>query len=306
VEAKRFIRDAVDSGEPFFVWFNTTHMHFRTYARPQDIGRSGRWQSEYHDVMIYHDECIGELLDLVDELGISEDTIVMYSTDNGPHVNSWPDAGTTPFRSEKNTNWEGAFRVPALVRWPGHIPAGINLTGLVSHLDWLPTLLAAAGEPAIKDKLMQGHQVGNKNFHIHLDGYNQLDYWQGKTNQSPRREFFYFSDDGDLVGLRYDNWKFVFMEQREQGTLQVWAEPFTELRVPKIFNLLTDPYERADITSNTYWDWLLDHAFLLVPAQSYVAEFLQTFQAYPPRQKAASFSLQRVMEKLSANIANSH
>jgi arylsulfatase A-like enzyme len=306
VEAKRFIRDAVDSGEPFFVWFNTTHMHFRTYARPQDIGRSGRWQSEYHDVMIYHDECIGELLDLVDELGISEDTIVMYSTDNGPHVNSWPDAGTTPFRSEKNTNWEGAFRVPALVRWPGHIPAGINLTGLVSHLDWLPTLLAAAGEPAIKDKLMQGHQVGNKNFHIHLDGYNQLDYWQGKTKQSPRREFFYFSDDGDLVGLRYDNWKFVFKEQREPGTLQVWAEPFTELRVPKIFNLLTDPYERADITSNTYWDWLLDHAFLLVPAQSYVAEFLQTFQAYPPRQKAASFSLERVMEKLSANIANSH
>jgi arylsulfatase len=306
VEAKRFIRDAVASGEPFFVWFNTTHMHFRTYARPQDIGRSGRWQSEYHDVMIYHDECIGELLDLVDELGISDDTIVMYSTDNGPHVNSWPDAGTTPFRSEKNTNWEGAFRVPALVRWPGHIPAGVNLTGLVSHLDWLPTLLAAAGEPAIKDKLLQGHQVGNKNFRIHLDGYNQLDYWQGKTKQSPRREFFYFSDDGDLVGLRYDNWKFVFKEQREPGTLQVWAEPFTELRVPKIFNLLTDPYERADITSNTYWDWLLDHAFLLVPAQSYVAEFLQTFQAYPPRQKAASFSLERVMEKLSANIANSH
>jgi arylsulfatase A-like enzyme len=153
---------------------------------------------------------------------------------------------------------------------------------------------------------LQGHQVGNKNFHIHLDGYNQLDYWQGKTNQSPRREFFYFSDDGDLVGLRYDNWKFVFMEQREQGTLQVWAEPFTELRVPKIYNLLTDPYERADITSNTYWDWILDHAFLLVPAQSYVAEFLQTFQAYPPRQKAASFSLQRVMEKLSTGIVSSH
>jgi len=305
VEAKRFIREAVASGEPFFVWFNTTHMHFRTYARPQDIGRSGRWQSEYHDVMIYHDECIGELLDLVDELGISDDTIVMYSTDNGPHLNSWPDAGTTPFRSEKNTNWEGGFRVPALVRWPGKIPAGSNFKGLVSHLDWLPTLLAAAGEPEIKEQLLKGHKVGNKTFHIHLDGYNQLDYWTGKTKQSPRREFFYFSDDGDLVGLRYDNWKFVFKEQRVQGTLQVWAEPFIELRVPKIFNLLTDPYERADITSNTYWDWMLDHAFLLVPAQSYVAEFLKSFQAYPPRQKAASFSLERVMETLNSGIASS-
>jgi len=298
-EAKRFIRDAVATGEPFFVWFNTTHMHFRTYARPQDVGRSGRWQSEYHDVMLYHDDCIGQMLDFLDELGVTDDTIVMYSTDNGPHMNSWPDAGMTPFRSEKNTNWEGAYRVPAMVRWPGHIEAGSILTGIVSHLDWLPTLLAAAGEPTIKDKLLTGHQVGSKTFKIHLDGYNMLDYWTGKTASSPRVEFFYFSDDGDLTGLRYDNWKFVFMEQRAQGTCQIWAEPFVKLRVPKIFNLLTDPYERADITSNTYWDWMFDHVFLLVPAQTYVAQFLSSFQDYPPRQKAASFSLDSVMAEMA-------
>ena len=299
-EAKRFIRDAVASGEPFFVWFNTTHMHFRTHARPQDIGQSGRWQSEYHDVMIYHDNCIGEMLNLLDELGIADDTIVMYSTDNGPHMNSWPDAGMTPFRNEKNSNWEGAYRVPALVRWPGSIAPGSLFTGIVSHLDWLPTLLAAAGEPEIKQKLLTGHQVGSKTFKIHLDGYNMLDYWTGTTDKSPRIEFFYFSDDGDLTGLRYYNFKFVFMEQRAAGTLQVWAEPFIVLRLPKIFNLLTDPYERADITSNTYWDWMLDHAFALVPAQTIVGRFLATFQEYPPRQKAASFSLEEVMEKMTA------
>ncbi len=304
-EAKRFIRDAVASGEPFFVWFNTTHMHFRTYARPQDIGRSGRWQSEYHDVMIYHDECIGEMLDLLDELGVTDDTIVMYGTDNGPHMNSWPDAGMTPFRSEKNTNWEGAFRVPALVRWPGRIAPGTIFTGIVSHLDWLPTLVAAAGDPDIKDKLKAGHSVGSKTFKVHLDGYNMLDYWTGQSEKSPRREFFYFSDDGDLTGLRYDNWKFVFAEQREQGTCQIWAEPFVQLRVPKIFNLLTDPYERADITSNTYWDWMFDHIFMLVPAQSFVAEFLATFLQFPPRQKAASFSMEQVLEKLEASIGQS-
>jgi arylsulfatase len=204
----------------------------------------------------------------------------------------------TPFRNEKNSNWEGAYRVPALVRWPGQIEPGTLFTGVVSHLDWLPTLLAAAGEPEIKQKLLDGHQVGSKNFHIHLDGYNMLDYWTGKTDKSPRVEFFYFSDDGDLTGLRYDNWKFVFMEQRVAGSLQVWAEPFTVLRLPKIFNLLTDPYERADITSNTYWDWMLDHAFMLVPAQSFVADFLGSFKDYPPRQKAASFTVGDVLEKM--------
>jgi len=304
-EAKRFIKEAVASGEPFFVWFNTTHMHFRTHARPQDVGQSGRWQSVYHDVMIYHDNCIGEMLDLVDELGISDDTIVMYSTDNGPHMNSWPDAGMTPFRNEKNSNWEGAYRVPCLVRWPGQIEPGSLFTGIVSHLDWLPTILAAAGEPEIKQKCLEGYQVGNKTFKVHLDGYNMLDYWTGQTATIPRIDFFYFSDDGYLTALRYDNWKFVFMEQRAVGTLQIWLEPFTVLRVPKIFNLLTDPYERADITSNTYFDWLMDHIFLLVPAQARVAQALETLKAFPPRQKAASFTVSDAIEKMTATLGSS-
>ena len=209
----------------------------------------------------------------------------------------------TPFRNEKNSNWEGAYRVPALVRWTGRIAPGSVFTGIVSHLDWLPTLLSAAGEPDVKEKLLQGHSVGGKTFRVHLDGYDMLDYWTGKTDRSPRQEFFYFSDDGDLTGLRYDNWKFVFMEQRVSGTCQIWAEPFIQLRVPKIFNLVTDPYERADITSNTYWDWIFDHVFLLVPAQTFVARFLETFRDYPPRQKAASFSLQQVLEKMEATLS---
>ena len=305
-EAKRFIREAKQADEPFFLWFNTSHMHFRTHCKPESKGQAGRWQSEYHDTMIDHDKHVGELLTLVDELGIAEDTIIMYSTDNGPHMNSWPDAGTTPFRGEKNTNWEGAYRVPAMVRWPGQIAPGQICNGIVSHLDWLPTLLAAAGEPEIKEKLLKGHNVGNKTFKIHLDGYNMLEYWKGKTDKSPRKEFFYFSDDGDLTALRYDNWKLIFMEQRCTGTLGIWAEPFTTLRVPKMFNLLTDPYERADITSNTYWDWLLDHAFLAVPAQNIAGEFLATFIEYPPRQKAASFTLDQVLEKLQTGINSSN
>jgi arylsulfatase A-like enzyme len=303
-ETKRFIGDAKNADQPFFIWFNTTHMHFRTHCKPESKGQAGRWQSEYHDTMIDHDKIVGELLDQLDQLGIAEDTIVMYSTDNGPHMNTWPDGGMTPFRSEKNTNWEGAYRVPAMVRWPGKIEAGSVCNGLVSHLDWLPTLLAVAGEPEIKQKLLNGHQAGNKTFKIHLDGYNMLDYWTSKTDKSPRTEFFYFSDDGDLTALRYENWKLVFAEQRVMGTLQVWAEPFVPLRVPKMFNLVTDPYERADTTSNTYWDWLLDRAFLAVPAQAYVAQFLETFKDYPPRQKAASFSIDQVMAKLEAGLAS--
>jgi arylsulfatase len=303
-ETKRFIGDAKNADEPFFIWFNTTHMHFRTHCKPESKGQAGRSQSEYHDTMVDHDTIVGELLNQLDELNIAEDTIVMYSTDNGPHMNTWPDAGMTPFRNEKNSNWEGAYRVPAIVRWPGKIEAGSVCNGIVSHLDWLPTLLAAAGEPDIKQKLLDGHQVGSKTFKIHLDGYNMLDYWTGKTDQSPRMEFFYFSDDGDLTGLRYGNWKLIFAEQRATGTLQIWAEPFVQLRCPKLFNLLTDPYERADITSNTYWDWLLEHAFLVVPAQAYVAQFLETFKDYPPRQKAASFSIGQVMEQLEAGLVS--
>ena len=265
-----FIKRQQKARKPFFVWFNTTHMHFRTHAKPRSRGQSGRWQSEYHDVMIDHDKHVGKLLDLLDELGIADNTFVMYSTDNGPHMNSWPDAGMTPFRNEKNSNWEGAYRVPAMVRWPGKIKAGSVSNEIVSHMDWLPTFLAMAGEPDIKEKLKEGYSAGDKTFKIHLDGYNLLPYLTGQEKKSPRVEYFYFSDDGDLTGLRYDNWKLVFMEQRATGTLRIWAEPFVPLRVPKLYNLRTDPYERADITSNTYYDWFLDHVYLLMPAQSAV------------------------------------
>jgi arylsulfatase A-like enzyme len=297
--AEKFIDKKIEEGKPFFVWFNATHMHFRTHAKAESRGQSGRWMSEYTDVMMDHDKHVGKLLDFIDKLGIADNTLVMYSTDNGPHMNSWPDAATTPFRSEKNTNWEGAFRVPLLMRWPGKIPAGTISNQIVSHMDWLPTFLAAAGEPDIKEKLKKGHRAGNKMFKVHLDGYNLLPYLTGKEKKSERPGFFYFSDDGDLLGLRYDNFKLVFKEQRATGTLRLWAEPFTDLRVPKIFNVRLDPYERADITSNTYYDWLLDHAFLVVPAQTLVGDFLQTFREFPPRQKAASFNLDQIMEKLT-------
>jgi len=248
--------------------------------------------------MIDHDKNVGEMLALLDELGIADNTLFFYSTDNGPHMNSWPDAGMTPFRNEKNSNWEGAFRVPAMVRWPGHIKPNSVSNEIISHLDWLPTILAAAGDPDIKEKLLKGYQAGKKNFKVHLDGYNQLPYLTGEAKESPRKEFFYFSDDGDLVGLRYDNWKIVFAQQRAPGTMLVWGEPFVKTRVPWIYNLRTDPYERASITSNTYWDWMFDHVFLLVPAQEYVGQFLATFKEYPPRMKAASFSIDDVLESL--------
>lgn len=297
-----FINRQNEAGIPFFVWFNTTHMHFRTHEKSASCGQAGRWQSEYHDVMIDHDKAIGVLLDLLDELGIADDTFVMYSTDNGPHCNSWPDAGTTPFRSEKNTNWEGAYRVPALVRWPGHIKPDSVSNDIVSHLDWLPTFAAMAGAPDIKEKFLAGHTIGSKTFKVHIDGFNQLDHIAGKA-PSARPGFLYWTDDGELACLRFDNWKFVFMEQRCQGTCMIWAEPLTTLRVPKIFNLRTDPYEMADITSNSYWDWMFDHIYLLVPAQALVGQFLETFKDYPPRQKAASFNLSKVIEKMEHGAA---
>ena len=299
-----FIDRQHEADTPFFVWFNTTHMHFRTHSKPESRGQAGRWQSDYHDTMIDHDKVVGTLLDKLDELGIAENTIVFYSTDNGPHMNSWPDGAMTPFRNEKNSNWEGAFRVPAMVRWPGRIAPGAVSNEIVSHLDWLPTFLAAAGDSGIKDKLLEGYQAGDKTFRVHLDGYNLLPYLTGEESKSPRVEFFYFSDDGDLLALRYDNWKLVFMEQRQTGTLQIWLEPFTALRAPKLFNLRTDPFERADVTSNTYWDWFMDHIFLVVPAQSIVGDFLGTFQEFPPRQKAASFTIDQVMEKLREGLTS--
>ena len=296
--AAEFIEKQTKAGKPMFVWVNFTHMHFRTHPKPESVGQSGRWQSPYHDTMIDHDKNVATVLNKLDELKIADNTIVFYSTDNGPHMNSWPDAAMTPFRNEKNSNWEGAYRVPAMVRWPGKINPGTVSNDIMSHLDWAPTLLAAAGVPNIKEQLLKGYKIGNTTYKVHLDGYNFLPYLTGQEKKGPRNEFFYFNDEGGLMALRFDNWKLVFAEQRAPGTLQVWAEPFTNLRVPLIFNLRTDPYERAQITSNTYFDWLLDHAFMLVPAQAYVAEFLTTFKEFPPSQKPASFTIDQVMQKL--------
>ncbi|WP_454440925.1 arylsulfatase [Vibrio bathopelagicus] len=294
-----FMDRAVKADKPFFVWWNATRMHFRTHVQPDSKGVTGI--SNYADGMVEHDRHVGELLKQVDELGIKDNTIVFYSTDNGPHMNSWPDAGTTPFRGEKNTNWEGAYRVPAMVRWPGKIEPGSVSNEIMHHMDWMPTFVAAAGDDQIKEKLLKGHTAGDKTFKVHLDGYNFLPYLTGEEEKGRRHEIFYFTDDGDLAALRYNQWKAVFMEQRATGTMQIWSEPFVTLRLPKLFNLRMDPYENADITSNTYYDWLLDHAYMFVPAQAYVGKFLETFAEYPPRQKAASFSLDQVMEKLQEN-----
>jgi len=293
-----FITRAHKEGKPFFTWWNGTRMHFRTHVKAEHRGISG--QDEYSDGMVEHDMHVGQLLKTLDDLGIADDTIVFYSTDNGPHYNTWPDAAATPFRGEKNTNWEGGWRVPAAVRWPGHIKAGTWTNAIMHHMDWLPTFLAAAGDPNVKEKLLTGYKAIGRSYKVHLDGYNFLPYLTGETKESPRKEIFYFSDDGDLTALRYQDWKLIFMEQKAVGTFRVWMEPFVELRVPLMLNLRRDPYERAPITSNTYFDWLIDRAYLLVPAQAYVAQFLATFKDYPPRQKAASFSLSQVMEKMTS------
>ena len=297
--AAGFIETQARANKPFFCWVNFTHMHFRTHPKPSSIGQAGRWQNPYHDVMIDHDKNVGSLLQKLDQLGLADDTIVFYSTDNGPHMNSWPDAAMTPFRNEKNSNWEGAFRVPGMVRWPGKIKPGSISNEIMSHMDWFPTLLAAAGVPDIKEKLLGGYKAGDMTYKVHLDGYNFLPYLTGTEAKGPRVEYFYFSDDGDLLCLRYDNWKMVFGYQATRGTLEVWQSEFEHPRVPYIFNLRTDPFERAQITSNTYYDWLLDHAFMLVPAQAVVGNFLGTFREYPPRQKAASFTIEQALAKLS-------
>jgi arylsulfatase len=299
-----FMQRQVRANTPFFCWFNSTRMHFRTHVRESHRGPPGLTaNTEYQDGMIEHDATIGTILKAVDDLGIANDTIVLYTTDNGPHQNSWPDAGTTPFRSEKNTNWEGAFRVPCLIRWPGRIQAASISNELISGLDWLPTLMAAAGDPDIKDKLLKGHQAGAKTFKVHLDGYNQLPYLTGQQPRSDRKEFIYFNDDGDLVAMRYENWKVVFEEQRATGTLRVWAEPFTKLRMPKLFNLRSDPYERADITSNTYYDWLMsDGAGVFIGSQPVVGQFLATFKDYPPSQRPSSFSIDQLVEKMQRSF----
>ena len=297
--AMDFMQRQVQAGRPFFCWYNATRMHLRTHVRAEHRSPAGLTApTEYADGMVEHDGTVGTLLKKLDDLGVANDTIVLYTTDNGPHMNSWPDGAMTPFRSEKNTNWEGAFRVPCMIRWPGRIQAASISNEIISALDWCPTLLAAAGDPDVKNKLLAGYAAAGKTFKVHLDGYNQLPYLTGQQPRSARRNFFYFNDDGDLVALRYENWKLVFLEQRAPGTLRVWAEPFTPLRVPKLFDLRADPYERADVTSNTYYDWFIDRAYIMYGAQAGTAEFLETFREFPPSQRPASFTIDQAMEVL--------
>ena len=291
-----FMERANKAGKPFFVWFASTRMHIFTHLKPESKGKTRL--GIYADGMVEHDGQVGQLLGELKKLGIADNTIVIYTTDNGAELLLWPDGGMIPFHGEKNTTWEGGFRVPMMVKWPGHIKPGGTSNEIISLLDWLPTLMAAAGEADIKDKLLKGYSTGDKTYKVHLDGYNLAPYLTGEAQKSPRVSFIYCNDDQQVVGLRYDNWKIVFAEQREPGTMRVWSEPFVTLRVPKLFNLRTDPFERADITSVTYYDWLVDHVFLMVPAQAYVGEFLATFREYPQRQKAASFNLDDVLRKM--------
>ena len=293
--AKDFVTRQKNAGKPFFCWWNATRMHFRTHVKAANRGKSG--QDEYGDGMVEHDAMVGEMLKLVDDLGIANDTIVFYSTDNGPHYNAWPDAGTTPFRSEKNSNWEGAYRVPAFIRWPGKFTAGKTLNGLVAHEDWMVTFLTAAGMPDVKERLMRGDTFAGRKYRAHPDGYNMIDYLSGKANDSPRNEFWYVSDDGDVVAARWQDWKVVFLENRGQA-FGVWREPYVELRVPLLFNLRRDPFEKADHNSNTYNDWFLDRAFVLVPIQTMAGQFLMTMKDYPPSQTPGSFNLSKIEEKL--------
>ena len=305
-----FIREQTEAGTPWFVWWSGTRMHFRTHVSEENREHAnevvGKQVDEYTAGMIEHDGDIGKFLDVLDELDIADDTIVFYSTDNGPHMNTWPDAGMTPFWGEKNTNWEGAWRVPAMVRWPGRIPEGEVTNEIVHHMDWLPTFLAAAGNETVKEDLLDGvtvPEMAGREYRVHLDGYNLLPMLTGDSEESPRDEIFYFSDEGDLMALRYGDWKITFLEQKAWATFRAWIEPLTPLRTPLIFNLRRDPYERAYRTSNTYYDWMLDRAYLLVPAQQYVANFLATFQEYPPRQEAGSFSLDKVLDALEDGAA---
>ena len=291
---KKFIDKAVKADKPFFVWLNTTGMHFRTHIAEKNKGLSG--QGFYNDVMVAHDKLVGQMLDQLDQLKIADNTIVFYSTDNGVHYNTWPDSGITPFRSEKNTNWEGAYRVPAMVRWPAKIKPGQISNNVMAHLDWMPTLAAVAGDPNLKQDLLKGKQVGSKKARLHLDGYNFLPYLTGETDKSPRREYIYLMDSGMPVGIRVDDWKLVFAENNAQ-TMALWAEPFKTLRMFKIFHLRRDPFERADHNSNTYWDWMIDKAPQGYKGMAVMAQFLGTFKEYPPSQKPDSWSIDKLTER---------
>ncbi|QAA82926.1 arylsulfatase [Aequorivita sp. H23M31] len=293
-EAKRFIKEANKAGQPFFTWWNATRMHFRTHVA-DDKRNPGN--DEYTDGMIEHDMHVGELLDLLDELGIAENTIVMYSTDNGPHFNTWPDGGTTPFNGEKNSNWEGAYRAPTFVRWPGHIPANITLNGIVAHEDWLPTFAAVAGNPHISEQLKKGVTLNGRNYRNYIDGVNQLDYITGKVDESPRKGFIYVTDEGEIAALRYGDWKATFLENRADQ-LQIWLEPFIELRTPLLFNLRRDPFEKAYKGSNTYYDWYVERSYILVAIQGYAVNFLSTFKEYPPSQATMGWSLSDTQKQI--------
>jgi arylsulfatase len=297
-EAKDFIKRQHDAGQPFFCWWNATRMHFRTHVKKEHRHKGN---DEYSDGMIEHDAQVGDLLKFIDELGITGDTIVQYSTDNGPHYNAWPDAGTTPFRSEKNSNWEGAYRVPCFVRWPNHFPAGKTLTGIVAHEDWLPTFATIAGNPNIKEQLRQGVELNGRRYRNYLDGHDMNAYFTGKTDESPRKEFIYVNDDGNIVAMRYNAWKAVYLENRGQA-FGVWREPFTELRVPLLFNLRRDPFERAQHNSNTYNDWFLDRVYVLVPLQQFAAKFLMTMKDYPPSQTPGAFNLDKIQKQIEAGV----
>ena len=298
-----FMNRKAKEEKPFFVWYNTTRMHWRTHVAEAHRSPGGlAAPTEYADGMVEHDALVGKVVEELDKLGIADNTIVIYTTDNGPHENSWPDAGNSPFRSEKNTNWEGAFRVPAMIRWPGHIKPGSVSTEIVSGMDWFPTLLHAAGDPDIKDRLLAGTTIDGREYKNHIDGVDQLPYLTGEVEKSPRRGFIYHNDDGAIVAVRYENWKMVFEEQRAQGTLAIWAEPFTKLRLAKLFDLRADPYERADITSNIYWEWVMEHVFIANIAGVGVQDYLATFKNYPPAQAPGSFSIDQFVEQMRGNL----
>src|SRR5262245_42908280 len=289
----KFIEKASKGDKPFFVWWNSTRMHIWTHLKKESEGKTGL--GTYPDGMVEHDGHVGQLLDKLDQLGIADNTIVMYSTDNGAEVMSWPDGGTTPFRGEKDTNFEGGWRVPCAIRWPGVIKPGTTSNEIFSHTDMLATLAAAAGEPDIVEKMKKGYKSGDKTFKVHLDGYNLLPFLKGEVKENPRKGFLYWSDDGDLMALRVAQWKATFMEQRATG-FTVWSEPLVTTRLPYIYNLRSDPFERGQ-EGMFYAKWMADRAFLLVPAQQIVGEFLATFKEFPPRQRPASFSIDQALEK---------
>ena len=300
--AMNFIDRQAKVGKPFFVWFNSTRMHIHTHLKPESVGKTGLGVEA--DGMVEHDGMVGQLLKQLDDLGIANNTIVLYTTDNGAEVFSWPDGGTTPFHGEKNASWEGGYRVPGMIRWPGLIKPGTEINGVVSHEDWVPTFVAAAGEPEVTQKLLTGYGAAGKTFKVHLDGYNQMDYLAGKA-EDPRKEYFYWTDDGNLAGLRYDRWKILFLEQRAMG-FKVWSEPLVPLRVPLIMDLRADPFERAAGESSYYDAWMIDRVYVLVPAQAFVGQHLQTYVQYPPRQKPGSFNLDQVLQKLQEGSAGKH